>query len=315
VLHDAPDRQLDDCQRAQLQFDLGVSSVSLGRLAAAEKHFSSCEAALSRSDPALLPCLLNHGLVLLRLGKHQEAVSELQRARHLCDGLGSSRTRDIRARVLSALGAALLGSGDRVGAEAVYRTALEVAEKGEEQQQQARASADAGATAAGGSSGGGGGCNYFGVWSSGSSSSRASSSCGASCGSRRESGPRVQRVPQESRAALAALLQSRGEHGEAAKLLLTQLKALRAAHARGEPCGEERAYTAGRLAISAFATRRDTMALAALREATEVRMAHGKGGDGAEAVHAWVASMDEPLPLARAALRARVSARKVAPLH
>ena len=67
VLHDAPDRQLDDGQRAQLQFDLGVSSVSLGRLAAAEKHFSSCEAALSRSDPALLPCLLNHGLVLLRL--------------------------------------------------------------------------------------------------------------------------------------------------------------------------------------------------------------------------------------------------------
>lgn len=301
LLHEAPTEHLDNAQRVQLVFELGVSCAALHRPAAARKHFSDCEAMLSPLDPALLPCLLNRGLVLLSSGNFVEATTELRRARHLCDGLfGSKRTGEIRSRVLTALGAALLGSGDRGGAEAVYRDALDAGEKAEDRQWASSSRSDARGSGAAAGEAGASGCLYFGQ-------SDATSSAGQE---RRERGARVLRAPQDCRAALAALLQSRGEHAEAAKLLHTQLKALRAAQARGKPCAEERAYIAGRLAISAFATRRDATAMAALREATELRMlAVGeKSAGSADGVHAWVASIDEPLPLARAALRAVRSA-------
>ena len=108
--------------------------------------------------------------------------------------------------------------------------------------------------------------------------------------------PSIMRRPQPARMSLASLLQARGEHGEALKLLLVQSKALKLAHARGECSAAERAYTAGRLAISGFAAARETTAMNALREAASLRL-------GMSSYHAdeWV-SKAEALPLANAAL-------------
>ena len=105
--------------------------------------------------------------------------------------------------------------------------------------------------------------------------------------------------PQPARAALAALLQARGQHREALSLLCIQRKGLREAVARhgGEAEGggyadgagggnvaAELAYTCGRLALSAFAVRREGLAMASLREAARLRLIGTGGmGDGAAA--------------------------------
>ena len=306
---------------ARIHFALGLAAARLGRLASSEKHLAACEAAIERtpfyrsSEPCLLPCLLNRGLVLLRLGRCKPAVACLQRATNLVDGLLSSGRlplsatlvqHELRSRVLLALGAALLGGGESLAAEVAYRGGLEAAEKAEEQraqldrQQRERAPSLYGAEASGGE-GGVTSCNYWGSYNSGTSSSGGGGGGGGGDGGGSSSSdgkmkPSIMRRPQPARMSLASLLQARGEHGEALKLLLVQSKALKLAHARGECSAAERAYTSGRLAISGFAAARETTAMNALREAASLRL-------GMSSYHAdeWV-SKAEALPLANAAL-------------
>lgn len=80
-----PSKDLPEALLAQVHFLIGRSCVALSRLEAAERWFGSSAAALERaagpSEPALLPCLLNRGVVLVRLGRHKPAAQVCWRAR------------------------------------------------------------------------------------------------------------------------------------------------------------------------------------------------------------------------------------------
>jgi len=86
------------------------------------------------------------------------------------------------------------------------------------------------------------------------------------------------RRPQPSRAALAALLQARGDHAGALALLDVQRAAWRDAKAETDDSScyssSEHAHVAGRAAVAAFAVHRQQHAIAALKEALAV----GPGG-------------------------------------
>jgi hypothetical protein len=239
------------------------------RLAQAERAFAACAMTLESqcggpSEPSLVPCLLNRGVALSRLGRFRAAVEVLQAARAVCGGLLGGGAAILRGRVLLALAAATLGRGGSTApaeAESLYREAL--------------ATADAEERSVHGWS-----VNVLEHWQA-------------------HAQPPFVRRPQPARAALAALLQARGQHREALSLLCIQRKGLREAVARhgGEAEGgwyadgagggnvaAELAYTCGRLALSAFAVRREGLAMASLREAARLRLIGTGGmGDGAAA--------------------------------
>lgn len=83
----------------------------------------------------------------------------------------------------------------------------------------------------------------------------------------------VRRRPQPCRTALAALLQARGDHEGAIRLLDVQRATLRDAQANGAAsASDELAHASGRSAISAFALGRTAHGMAALREAVALQL-------------------------------------------
>ena len=110
--------------------------------------------------------------------------------------------------------------------------------------------------------------------------------------------PRPQ--PQPSRAALASLLQARGDHAGALKLLDTERAAWRKARAAGRRqawIALELAHAAGRAAIAAFALHREQHAMLALREALSAGRAARNNGVTQSASARAVPN--DPLQLAR----------------
>lgn len=254
---------LPDEMQARVFFFMAQCCITLTKLGPAERYFDFAAQALERSlgfeEPSRIPCLLNRGCALVRLGRFKEACEVLRKARAVCDSLLSSPQRT-KGRILLALAAAVLGTGDTAAAEAAYREAL--------------TSAEAEERAAGGGR------------------------------------PRA----QPSRAVLASLLQARGDHTEAYKLLSVQRAALRDAVRRGEGSEAELAHTCGRLAVSAFVTRKESAAMAALRDATRHRVSSGtiyssSSGAVQARIDTWVDTESEPLALAKAA-KARAAPRE-----
>jgi tetratricopeptide (TPR) repeat protein len=311
VLSVSPREDLPPRMIAQLHFAAGKCLVSLGRLDAAERSFSLCETSLDSDGPAdlsLLPCLLNRGCLLTQLGRCRSAMAVLRRARRLCDGTlcfdGSkviAQKLALRSSILLALAAATLGGGNAAEAEA----AVSAPDPARARPQHARHRIHSGILP------------RVGLLVPTPASSPAQHASyrsprpaiaqyrdaltAAEAAERAASGSERRRA-QPSRAVLSALLQARGEHREALKLLEMQRSALRDAHRRGEPnAAAELAHTAGRLAVSAYATSRSAVATTALREATGLALQLDPGGakKGAK-LEAWLADA-EPLALARAA--------------
>lgn len=269
---------------------LNVEKHARSRLAQAERLFGACAATLESSalapvgsiaEPTLVPCLLNRGIALSRLGRFRAAVKVLERARAVCGGLLGGGAAILRGRVLLALAAATLGTATlssgggspnaQADAETLYREALGAAEAEER-------------------SANGWSVNVLEQWQSGSGQ------------------PPFVRRPQPARAALAALLQARGEHFEAMKLLATQRAGLRAKVQRegpGSRAAAELSFVAGRLAISAYAVHKDSVASAALKEAARLTLLSPLQGGGGESrgtaneavTEAWIddAVGDDPL--------------------
>ena len=222
-----------------------------------------------------MPCLLNRGIALSRLGRFRAAVKVLERARAVCGGLLGGGAAILRGRVLLALAAATLGTATlssgggspnaQADAETLYREALGAAEAEER-------------------SANGWSVNVLEQWQSGSGQ------------------PPFVRRPQPARAALAALLQARGEHFEAMKLLATQRAGLRKVQREGpgSRAAAELSFVAGRLAISAYAVHKDSVASAALKEAARLTLLsplQGEGGANEAVTEAWIddAVGDDPL--------------------
>lgn len=228
--------KLPDALLGRVQFALGSCAISLAdasvssaphklarSLQQADRWFGFCAATLERAngpcEPSLVPCLLNRGCVLVRRGRFRTATEVLRRARHVSDGLLGGGVA-LRGRVLLALAAALLGCGDALEAEAAYRDALAAAEATER------------------------------LGASGWHLDEQPPPRGP-----RPTTPQMHiqpppqgsliRQPQPSRAALAALLQARGEHHEAMQHLAMQRNGLRESHRRGEASGARARHRMG----------------------------------------------------------------------